>query len=62
MNSLKYYNNLLQAYNPYAVLSKGYSVIRDDKGEILSKVSDFQQDREVELMLSDGKILKKITN
>lgn len=62
MEMLKHNNNLLQAYNPFAVLGKGYTVIKGSNGEILNQVSDFENDREVELILKDGKITKKITN
>ena len=55
-------NNLLQAYNPYAVLGKGYSIITDEKGKTLYRVEDFNEDREVRLILSDGEINKKLIN
>lgn len=55
-------NNLLQAYNPYAVLGKGYSIITDEEGKTLYKVDDFKEDREVRLILSDGEINKKLIN
>lgn len=54
------YNNLIQAYNPYSVLQKGYSIITDENGNTLSRVEDFNEDREVEIILKNGKLRKKI--
>lgn len=60
IDDMKHMNTLIQSYNPYNILSRGYSIIEDKDEKVLNKVSDFEGNKEVTFILSDGKISKKI--
>lgn len=53
---IKYKNDILTNLNPLNILNRGYSVINDSEGNVISKVSDFKNKKEIEITLSDGKI------
>lgn len=62
MDELKHINTLIQSYNPYSILSRGYSIIEDDNKKVLNKVEDFSGEKSVTFILSDGNVTKKITD
>lgn len=51
----------LEGVNPLAVLSRGYSVLENDRGEIVSSLSDVDVDQNVTVRLSDGSLSARIT-
>jgi exodeoxyribonuclease VII large subunit len=51
----------LDALSPLKVLARGYSVVQDASGKVLSSVTDLQVDDPIEVRLSDGKVTAKIT-
>ena len=46
----------LEGVNPLAVLSRGYSVLENESGEIVSSLSEVDVDQNVTVRLSDGSI------
>ncbi|MEG1981813.1 MAG: exodeoxyribonuclease VII large subunit [Clostridia bacterium] len=44
----------LKAINPTAVLTRGYSIITDNKGKVVSKVEQMKKDDDVKVKLSNG--------
>lgn len=62
MDELKHINTLIQSYNPYSILSRGYSIVEDDNKKVLNKVEDFSGEKSVTFILSDGNVTKKITD
>ncbi len=53
-------NSLLIANNPLRVLGKGYSIIMDDKENIISSVSELEKNETVNITLSDGRVRANI--
>lgn len=53
---IKYKNDILTNLNPLNILNRGYSVINDNEGNVINKISDFTNKKEIEIILSDGKI------
>ena len=51
----------LEGVNPLAVLSRGYSVLENDSGEIVSSVSELEVDQSVTVRLADGSIAARVT-
>lgn len=51
---VKSLKNLLYAYNPFNVLEKGYAVVYDSKGNIISKASDLDRKRKIRIVFKDG--------
>ena len=51
----------LEGVNPLAVLSRGYSVLEKDSGEIVSSVSELEVDQSVTVRLADGSIAARVT-
>lgn len=53
----------LQALNPLGVLSRGYSVVYDAKGDkILSRVEDLPSGRRIQIRVEDGTVYAEVTN
>lgn len=48
------YKNLLFAYNPLNVLEKGYAMVYDSKGKIITKASDLDRKRKIKIVFKDG--------
>ncbi len=53
---LSKYNALLNAHNPLNVLNKGYSIIRDTEGEIISSVGKLKAKNKITIRLKDGQV------
>jgi exodeoxyribonuclease VII large subunit len=54
--NLKIEMRALDALSPLAVLRRGYSITVNEKGEIISSVSQIKQNERVQIRLSDGKL------
>jgi exodeoxyribonuclease VII large subunit len=50
----------LNALNPFAVLQRGYSIVTNTAGQVVSKVSQVTKDELVDVKLSDGTILTRV--
>ena len=55
-------NNSLTQLNPKAVLGRGYALINDEKGHILSSESQFSPTLNIRITLYDGLVRAQITN
>ena len=55
-SSLNQYDTLLNALNPQNVLKKGYSIIKNQENKILSTVEEIKANKQLTLIMSDGKI------
>ncbi len=51
----------LEAINPLAVISRGYSVTRDGDGKVVSSVSSVEKDDRISVLVSDGSIDAVVT-
>ena len=51
----------LYALNPMAVLARGYGAVFDDKGKVISSISDLNQGQNIALTLVDGSANATIT-
>ncbi len=51
----------LNSLNPFAVLSRGYAIVSDIDGRVVSHVGQVQKDQEVKIKISDGTIQSKVT-
>jgi exodeoxyribonuclease VII large subunit len=51
----------LEANNPLSVLSRGYSVVENERGDIVSRLSDVEVDESVTVRLSDGQLCARVT-
>lgn len=51
----------LEGVNPLAVLSRGYSVLENERGEIVSSLSELEVGENVTVRLSDGSVNANIT-
>jgi exodeoxyribonuclease VII large subunit len=49
------YRNLLKAFNPEAILRRGYAVVRDSQNKIVRKLASISADDIVNVQLADGK-------
>jgi exodeoxyribonuclease VII large subunit len=50
------FNGTLRALNPYGVLERGYAMIQDEKGNLISKTSLVPINNDIQIHLSDGKV------
>ncbi len=51
----------LAALSPLNVLARGYSIVLDDEGKVVSAVDDISVDDEVHIRVTDGKINARVT-
>ena len=61
-NRLGYMIDLLNAHNPLKVLNKGYTLIKDENGNLIKNSKDLKDEDLVEILFRDGKINAKIYN
>lgn len=59
---IKSLNDLLEAHNPLNVLKKGYTIVEDNEGKVISSKENIKENDEVQIMFKDGKVKAKITN
>ncbi|MBR2353036.1 MAG: exodeoxyribonuclease VII large subunit [Clostridia bacterium] len=50
----------LNALNPLAVLERGYAAVKNEEGNVISRVSDLAEDETVTLLMHDGTAKAKI--
>ncbi|MCY6483760.1 exodeoxyribonuclease VII large subunit [Clostridium aestuarii] len=55
-------NSLLSAHNPLNVLNKGFSIIQDSEGNIVSSTEKLKQQCSIEITFKDGKVKTDICN
>lgn len=55
------FESVLRTLNPYAVLDRGYAIIQDERGSVISKVKDLPKEKNIEIVFSDGKIRARRT-
>ncbi len=51
----------LEAYNPYAVLRRGYALVTDEAGHALTSTADTAVDAQVHVRLAEGSLTAKVT-
>lgn len=52
-------NKLLVSLNPLNVLDRGFSIVSDNEGNVLTSVKDLEKKEEIEIGMKDGKIKGK---
>ena len=62
LNNKRYLKNIstLEAVSPLSVLSRGYSIVSDKKGKIISSNKNLEIDQEIFAEFSAGKIKAKV--
>ena len=50
------YHGTLRALNPYGVLDRGYAMVQDGNGSVISKAALMPENDEVQVVFSDGKV------
>lgn len=50
----------LNALNPESVLKRGYSIVTNEKGKTLRKISDFSPQEKIRVRVSDGEVEAKV--
>ena len=50
----------LEAVSPLAVLSRGYSIVTDEKNKILSSAKNLSKDKNIKVNFKEGKVLAKV--
>ena len=50
----------LEAVSPLAVLSRGYSIVTDEKNKILSSAKNLTKDKNIKVNFKEGKVLAKV--
>lgn len=56
------YKNRLDSLNPKSVLTRGYVITTDEKGNVIKSIKDIKKGSKIQTELSDGKILSEITD
>lgn len=56
LDSLNSMTELLKAYNPNNVLQKGYAIVKDDQGKVLSNVESIKNSNELYITVKDGTV------
>ncbi|NLC66844.1 MAG: exodeoxyribonuclease VII large subunit [Clostridium sp.] len=51
---VKSLTSLLDAYNPFNVLEKGYAMIYDTKGKVITRAKDLDGKRKIKIVFKDG--------
>ncbi len=51
----------LEAYNPYAVLRRGYALVTDEQGRALTSTANIAVDAQVQVRLAEGTLTAKVT-
>jgi exodeoxyribonuclease VII large subunit len=66
-NSLRYQRSekegltkRLSSLNPYAVLQRGYAIVTNGDGSVVSKVAQVRQEEVLDVKVSDGVLLAKV--
>ncbi len=48
-------NKILNSMNPLNVLDRGFSVVSDEKGNLLTSIENLKETKNIELGMRDGK-------
>ena len=59
---LDYQKRSLELLNPNNILNKGYSIVTNQKGEVVSSVSQVNDDDLLSIKLSNGKVISKVVS
>ncbi len=59
-SGVNFSEKFLQQNNPERQLKLGYSIARDEKGDIIRSVKDVNKDDKIDLQLGDGKVSVKV--
>jgi exodeoxyribonuclease VII large subunit len=51
----------LAALNPYAVLQRGYAIVSDEQGQVISSTKQVSTDTALQIRVADGKIKAQVT-
>jgi exodeoxyribonuclease VII large subunit len=62
IKQINYLENLLNSYNPVNVVKRGYAIVRDVKGKIITSVTQVGIGEPVELTLKNGKLKTSINS
>ncbi|MBO5452396.1 MAG: exodeoxyribonuclease VII large subunit [Clostridia bacterium] len=52
----------LQALSPLNVIARGYTLATDETGNVVTSIKDVKKDSVIELCVSDGKIISRVTD
>ena len=47
-------NDILQAYNPMNILSKGYAIVQDNNKNVISEKEKLNKEIQINIILKDG--------
>ena len=50
----------LDAMSPLKVLARGYSIARDEQGDLIRRVEDVKEEQKLRLRVSDGEVLCRV--
>ena len=59
---LDYQKRSLELLNPNNILNKGYSIVTNQKGEVINSVSQVNDDDLLSIKLSNGKVISKVVS
>lgn len=57
---IQYLGDILNGLSPLSVFSRGYSIVKSDKGQIIKSIDQVEKDRTLQIDLIDGKINCKV--
>ncbi|MCR5699409.1 MAG: exodeoxyribonuclease VII large subunit [Treponemataceae bacterium] len=60
-NQLALATNTLEQLNPRSVLKRGFSIVQDENGKIISSIDNLKEKQNVIVSVSDGKFVSEIT-
>ena len=55
-NKIEGLNNLLTAYNPIKVISKGYAIIEDEEEHLIVSKEQLSENKKIKISLRDGEV------
>lgn len=61
-HQLEVYKEKLSALSPLKVLDRGYSILTDSQGKVITSIHEVDEDALVKTTLKDGKIISKVIN
>ena len=60
-NQLALATNTIEQLNPRSILKRGFSIVQDENGKIISSVENLQEKQNVVISVADGKFVSEIT-
>jgi exodeoxyribonuclease VII large subunit len=61
-NDARELSNKLELLNPAFMVSRGYSIVKNNDGKVIKTIKDIQVDGQIEVNLSDGRLNCKVIN